>query len=455
MSSVKLPPDQTGVSKNIQTKDHGDFMTQAFHLADIGDPRNYQRVDAYGAAQVSFSSGSPAFDSYSRMYTATEEVLFSCVLSNDMERLGEIHSEGDAFIDAQGSQVLRTGTVSGDQTLVRTHRYFRYEPGFSNKAVFTATLGEPKANVEKRIGIFDDSDGMFLMVDGEGLKAGIRNSTSGVIEENLIHQADFNVDPLDGTGASGLAVDLSKHLVWWIRYQWLGAGEVSMGVIVNGIGELTVHQFKHFNSLDYSYTRTGTLPFSAEINNTGTSASSTEFKMVCFAIATTADKPKVMASGVIEIDRTFTATDGEVPIIAVQAAPYLDDLETEVNRYIINMAEFTAMVMPGDETDVQGLVRLTLYDLGEVSGGDWGLENQYKLIDCNQNATALVDGRKLNSKIIPVGQMLDYNQSNLYDVFRHARPETGKISVVTAEIIQATGPVRMIGTATFQPTDGR
>lgn len=42
----------------------------------------------------------------------------------------------------------------------------------------------------------------------------------------VVNQADFNVDPLDGTGPSGLTLDPTKGNVFQITYQYLGFGEI-------------------------------------------------------------------------------------------------------------------------------------------------------------------------------------------------------------------------------------
>jgi hypothetical protein len=49
----------------------------------------------------------------------------------------------------------------------------------------------------------------------------------------LINHA-WNGDKLDGTGASGLTLDLTKPQILWIDFEWLGVGNVRCGFIING-----------------------------------------------------------------------------------------------------------------------------------------------------------------------------------------------------------------------------
>lgn len=63
----------------------------------------------------------------------------------------------------------------------------------------------------KRTGYFDDSNGIYLELNGSNIISfNIRNSAFGSITENRIAQSNWNVDRLDGTGASGYRLDMSK-----------------------------------------------------------------------------------------------------------------------------------------------------------------------------------------------------------------------------------------------------
>lgn len=48
--------------------------------------------------------------------------------------------------------------------------------------------------------------------------------------ETWVYQSSFNLDPLDGTGASGITLDPTKLNVWQIELQWLGAGAITYSV---------------------------------------------------------------------------------------------------------------------------------------------------------------------------------------------------------------------------------
>jgi hypothetical protein len=49
-----------------------------------------------------------------------------------------------------------------------------------------------------------------------------------------VEQSAWNGDKLDGTGASGLTLDLTKPQILWMDFEWLGVGNVRCGFIING-----------------------------------------------------------------------------------------------------------------------------------------------------------------------------------------------------------------------------
>ena len=81
------------------------------------------------------------------------------------------------------------------------------------------------------------------------------------------YQSDFNIDKCDGTGPSGLVLDLNKIQMGYADYSWYGAGKIRYG-FKDQRGEVVwVHEYKHNNRLVESYFRSGNLPGRYEIEN--------------------------------------------------------------------------------------------------------------------------------------------------------------------------------------------
>jgi hypothetical protein len=81
-----------------------------------------------------------------------------------------------------------------------------------------------------------------------------------------IPQSSFNIDKLDGTGASGYNLDITKMQMWLIDYSWYGAGAIRFGV-KNARGEfIYAHRIAHGNLMTEAYMRSGNLPGRYEVN---------------------------------------------------------------------------------------------------------------------------------------------------------------------------------------------
>ena len=96
--------------------------------------------------------------------------------------------------------------------------------------------------------------------------------TTGTGTEERIPQSAWNLDKMDGTGASGVKLNwtMTQHLV--IEYQWLGVGTIRFGFETGANGIVWCHEMVSVNSIAHAWSRTGTLPVRAEIFNTNATA---------------------------------------------------------------------------------------------------------------------------------------------------------------------------------------
>jgi len=98
------------------------------------------------------------------------------------------------------------------------------------------------------------------------VKACLRN-------EIRVRQADFNIDPLDGTGPSGFTLDGSKMQMLGVEYSWYGAGYVQWIVRGQDGTFYPAHRRPNNNLNNEAYMRSGNLPARYEaINETATSS---------------------------------------------------------------------------------------------------------------------------------------------------------------------------------------
>lgn len=118
--------------------------------------------------------------------------------------------------------------------------------------------------------------GAFTYSAGATGSAGVialtRAGTVGT--ETFIAQADWNGDKLDGTGASGVTLDITKGNVFEIGIQYLGYGTVTFGIEVvppnsNNAIFIHVHTLKNPNSLTDTTFGNPSFPFTTAVYSAG------------------------------------------------------------------------------------------------------------------------------------------------------------------------------------------
>jgi hypothetical protein len=154
-------------------------------------------------------------------------------------------------------------------------------------------MNPAKSNVVRRVGYYDANDGIFLEQNGTSDVAIVRRtSVTGTPVDNRVVQTNWNKDIFNGTGISGINLNLSTAQILIIDLQFLGVGRVRVGFDVDGI-PYWAHQFTHANSLTNVYMRTANLPLRVE-QIALTNAPAADMKQICSA---------VISSGGFEDDR--------------------------------------------------------------------------------------------------------------------------------------------------------
>ena len=171
-------------------------------------------------------------------------------------------------VDKASTTLLVAATTAGLRVR-QTKMRFNYQPGKSQLTIMTFRFSSAAvAGVLRKIGHYDDNNG--LLFDDNGVNYGfiVRSKTSGAVVDTRVAQADWNLDRFDGTGPSGINLDFTKVQILVIDFEWLGVGRVRMGWHVDGV-TYYAHQFLNTNNLVTVYMSTPNLPLRCEIQNTG------------------------------------------------------------------------------------------------------------------------------------------------------------------------------------------
>lgn len=171
------------------------------------------------------------------------------------------------------SSILMSTTGAGS-SIRQSKQVFSYQPGKSLLTMLTFVMNTPTAGVTQRAGYFGAQNGVYFEVVGTTKNLVIRKYTSGTVDDTTekFAQSSWNGDKLNGTGASGITLDVTKAQIFWTDIEWLGVGSVRCGFVIDG-QFIVCHTFHHANALDRVYMTTATLPVRYELISTGPSAS--------------------------------------------------------------------------------------------------------------------------------------------------------------------------------------
>ena len=227
---------------------------------------------------------------------------------------------------------------------------------------FSASAGGvTEAGVTRRIGLFDDLNGVFFeIVNSDGTDAtydptgGLntsgakfyvvhRTSTKGNTnppDEIRVEQTDFNVNQLDGSDAQAFAPDFNNLSRVWIDWPGGGAGTVEFGIYDDRGYRIVAHRIKLQNNNEFNVNATDghKLPIRQEIltNGGGTPGTETSIKLAEAYVLRSVPTGETQAQTLIHGNSTtyyenLDDSRGEVPLFAVQANKLLNGIDNRMN----------------------------------------------------------------------------------------------------------------------------
>jgi hypothetical protein len=278
------------VNQPVAVTDNGSSLTVDGSVSVSNFPATYPITDNGGSitvdGNVSISFNDSANNTaFGRLRTANTRLLGE--FRNQYGTMGPVEivtkfeTGGTQTVNlAEAHTLINVTTTAGSRAVRQSRKYHPYIPGTTNLTFVTFTMGTAKANLQQMAGLFDDLNGIFFRMNGSTPEMVIRK---GGVDNEIAAQSSWNVDRLDGTGASGINIDFTKSQIFVVDYQWLGVGRVRVGFSLDGRVYYT-HYFTHLNELTGPYMFQPSLPVRWEIKNTGTTASVSSMMCICFSV---------------------------------------------------------------------------------------------------------------------------------------------------------------------------
>lgn len=225
--------------------------------------------------EVLNQSNSPFIDAFARLRVASPKTIFDSKQIYDNQPLywDEAETSGSgtstAHSTATASTTMSVSASTAGTRVRQTKRRFNYQPGKSQFILLTGILGSGSTGITRRIGYFDENNGLFFQISGTTLSVVRRTYTGGSPSDDAVAQSNWILDKMDGTGPSGVTIDTSKTQIFVIDFEWLGVGRVRFGFVIDGI-IIYCHELLHSNIFTTVYMSTPNLPLRYEISNGGT-----------------------------------------------------------------------------------------------------------------------------------------------------------------------------------------
>jgi hypothetical protein len=231
-----------------------------------------------------------AYDAFGRLRVSEPYTLFDSqnryVADNQFDT-STATGGSTTFLSNEATVRLDVTTSSGSEVVRQTYRSFPYQPGKSLLTLETFTMNAAKTNLRQRVGFFNTQNGLFFQQNDSTLSFVLRSNslpTPGTPSDiRTVNQADWNGDKLDGTGPSGITLDVTKTQILFFDFEWLGVGRIRCGFFQDG-QFIVCHTFDNENVQTSVYMTTAILPLRYEITNTGATASSSSMKQICSTV---------------------------------------------------------------------------------------------------------------------------------------------------------------------------
>ena len=219
----------------------------------------------------------------------------------------------------EATLVMSVGTTTGDRIERQTKRVLPYIPGRENEVIMHFKLNAQQTGIVKRLGILDETSGIYLEDDGATYNVVLRKTTSGGTAETRIARANWNGDKLDGTGPSGITIDFTKFQTMVIEYNWF-TGHAELKFILDNY-TYPFHQFEFNNSEDAVITNTPFLPIKWDIHNTTGAAGTHTMEISSYATLSEAGQVPLGVKNTVTTPLAgITCTDAETfyPILSIR-----------------------------------------------------------------------------------------------------------------------------------------
>ena len=356
------------------------------------------------------------------------------------------NSGSAAFVNNQSHVAMTVNGTLGSRVTRETKKVFKYQPG---KSLLTMSSFEmapiisygANTGLRQRIGYFDANNGTYLEANGNTLHMVIRSSVSGSITENRVPQSQWNVDKLNGTGASGISVNVANSQIFWTDTEWLGVGSVRTGFVIDG-QFIICHIFNHANRNTGVYMQSATLPVRLEIENLTATGVSATMKHICNSVISEGGYSPSAATRAAATSLTgvnLSQTDYK-PLVAIRLK------STHKNAVVV-----PTLVTCWGLQNFPFIYKLSMNET--VANGSWVSAGTESAVEYNVTATDITGGDTLMQGLFgggTIGSHLTLDLSQHDHSYQLRRRLDGTMETLVVSVLATTNNDDAVGTLTWQ-----
>lgn len=267
-----------------------------------------------------------------------------------------------SFIQNESSILL---SVTNGSITRESKNVFGYQPGKSLLILntFVMTTGP----TYQRSGYYNDSSGVFFEKSDGTVYMCLRSN--GI--DTKVSQQNWNTNKCPG-------LDVTNVQIFWIDIEWLGAGSVRTGFVIDG-NFVIAHVFHNANRIKGVYMTTAILPIRYEISGTGT------MKQICTSVISEGGyDPKLplftQIRGTTNLNSVSLGSLGVVyPILSIR-------LKNGFFDSVVKLKMVDMLVLSNDNITWYIIQNATL------TGASWGPHANSSIIEVDTSATDLSGG---------------------------------------------------------------
>jgi hypothetical protein len=359
---------------------------------------------------TSFSGTNGANDAFGRLRVSEPYTIadYKATYGPNSEFLTDLSGAGSnvTYVSDQAATRLTVGTDASDYVARQSRMYHQYQPGKSQLILFSFVLNGREAGADKRVGLFDDRNGVFLKYGGDGSLSWVeRRYVTGSAVDFSIARNNWNVDKCDGTGPSGFDLNISATQLLFVDFQWLGVGRVRVGFVHDG-NYVVAHEFYHSNTLTTVYWSQPSLPVRAEIRNTAVLDAPTTLDIICSSVQSEGGYSESGNDLAISSPiRTIGNAGATLPVLAIRLSNSFGGFP---NRLTVRLSQTEGFSpVGGVRLDILRLASHSQLTSTDVGGIIWVPVNGISGVEYAVNATTLTTAatdQNLDSFFVSAGR---------------------------------------------------